>query len=187
MLNYQRVTSCSLISLIKNHRGVIRQPRLWPPWTLQNCQNWWVPKSWGYPCIAGWFITENPKQKWMITRGTPHSRNPPHVYHPFHVVTHMRTMVLASLPTYLPQKWPSFVGKYSSTMVRIWVRLKTHPISSTCDFRWPLNRPRDLCRCAPLFHGGRRDVWGPPGRGARARPAIHRPFTGHSPPLVMSK
>jgi hypothetical protein len=80
-----------------------------------------------------------------------------------------------------------YICKYSSTMVRIWVRLKTHPISSTCDFRWPLNRPRDLCRCAPLFHGGRRDVWGPPGRGARARPAIHRPFTGHSPPLVMSK
>mmetsp|Transcript_16772 Transcript_16772/g.37055 ORF Transcript_16772/g.37055 Transcript_16772/m.37055 type:complete len:207 (+) Transcript_16772:799-1419(+) len=24
------------------------------------------------------------------------------------------------------------------------------------------HRDRHLCRCAPLFHGGRRDVWGPP-------------------------
>ena len=36
-------------------------------------------------------------------------------------LTHMRTMVLEYLPTFaLVQKSPSFVGKYSSTMVRIW-------------------------------------------------------------------
>ena len=32
------------------------------------------------------------------------------------------SMVLEYLPTFTPSPWPSFVGKYSSTMVRIWDR-----------------------------------------------------------------
>jgi hypothetical protein len=36
-----------------------------------------VSKPWGYPFIAGWFISKgkSPISKWMITRGTPISGN----------------------------------------------------------------------------------------------------------------
>ena len=40
-----------------------------------------VPKSWGYPNSWVWFITENPKAKWMITAGTPTYGWFIHLYH----------------------------------------------------------------------------------------------------------
>ena len=36
---------------------------------------WRFPKM-GVPSIAGWFVRENPIQKWMIARGTPNLGNP---------------------------------------------------------------------------------------------------------------
>ena len=33
------------------------------------------PKSWGYPKNAGWFLSWKIPWKWMMTRGTPISRN----------------------------------------------------------------------------------------------------------------
>ena len=56
-------------------------------WVLVN-SSWapnmvlsWAFHIWGYPkilAIAGCFTLDNRKQKWMITRGSPHFWKPPH-------------------------------------------------------------------------------------------------------------
>ena len=64
-------------------------------------------------CIANIHCLDNPYEYHLTDRqnGSTYTN----VYK-----SHMRTMVLVYLPTFARTKSSSFVGRYTSTMVRIW-------------------------------------------------------------------
>ena len=71
-----------------------RRTRIWPPWPLRRARRTsWRSQgldmvvsssSWGYPKLAGWFISGKiPIYKWMMTRGTPYFGKPPYLLSKF--------------------------------------------------------------------------------------------------------